>query len=411
MRDRLHILTMVAVVVVAQLIGLVSGAAAQDNAASPDAQASPEAFEPPQFVLFPVGDHENLWFEVTANAGESVELRVGIQNTGSSPVALRTYAANAFNPPNGGFAAGTEDEGPAEATLWIAYPATTFELQPGSTREIDFVLSVPHGTVPGEYVTGLVVETADTWEIPGSENLRQIIRNTVSVEITVPGDMTSGFELGDPVLTATGSHLLLDIPITNTGTARVRPHGEVVLTTMDGDPVATSPMEMGSVYGGQTTSIVIVLPEHVPTGEYLVSVDLEDEATGETASMSDVPVRLDQADTEEAVTFTVESVSITPNADPIQFANVQATISNNGQAIPTATVMLNVQRDGEEVESYPLAQNQALPQGSTEFTDRYIPIDGWEPGSYTFEFVISAVSGGTETILATIEVENEIVVP
>lgn len=92
----------------------------------------------------------------------------------------------------------------------------------------------------------------------------------------------------------------------------------------------------------------------------------------------------------------------------MQYADVAATITNNGQPIPTANVLLNVQRDGEDVESYPLAQNQALPQGSTDFTQRYIPVDGWQPGTYTFQLVIAAVSGETETILATVDVEDEI---
>jgi hypothetical protein len=225
--------------------------------------------------------------------------------------------------------------------------------------------------------------------------------------------MTSGFELGPPEFSAVGTQRVLDIPITNTGTARVRPRGAIVVTTPEGDEVATSPVEMGSVYGGNTTSIRIILPEQLPLGEYLVSVTLRDEATGATAAIDEAPITLAEAEAAEAPTFVVDPVSITANADPVQFANVSATITNNGQTIPTASVTLNVQRNGEDVESYPLAQNQALPQGSTDFTQRYIPIDGWQQGTYTFQLVVASVNtgDGTETILATIDVPDEIVVP
>ena len=44
-------------------------------------------------------------------------------------------------------------------------------------------------------------------------------------------------------------------------------------------------------------------------------------------------------------------------------------------------------------------------------TQQYVPIDGWQAGTYTFQLVIVAVSDGTETVLATIDVTGEIVVP
>jgi hypothetical protein len=170
---------------------------------------------------------------------------------------------------------------------------------------------------------------------------------------------------------------------------------------------------MGWVYGGNTTSIRIGLPEQVPTGDYFVSLDLTDEGTGASDSIENAPITLTEPEVvvEEEPPFVIEAASVTPNGDPVQYADVVATITNNGPAIPTANVTLNVMRDGEDVESYPLAENQALPQGTTDFSQRYIPVDGWKKGTYTFELVISAVSGDTETVLATVEIPDQITVP
>lgn len=392
------------------ILACAMGAGAAIGAAARESEASPPPTELPRFSISALGDYDDQWFEVTIEAGETANLTAAIRNAGDVEATLRTFAANAVNPPNGGFAAATEDDEPAGATRWLDYPEETFDSQPGDERDVDFTVSVPSGTPPGEYVAALVVQTAEPIGIPGTETFNQIIRGTISVEITVPGDMTSGFDLGAPVVSPAADWWTLDVPITNTGTARIRPHGELVVTTAGGEVVSTTDVEMGSVYGGNTSSVRIGLPGQLPFGDYLVSLDLTDEATVTSASLDAAPITLAEPDVVEEPVFVVDQASVTPNGDPVQYADVAATITNNGADIPTANVTLVVQRNGESVESYPLAQNQALPQGSTDFTQRYIPVDGWLEGAYTFELVISAVSGGTETVLITIEIADEIIV-
>jgi hypothetical protein len=185
----------------------------------------------------------------------------------------------------------------------------------------------------------------------------------------------------------------------------------LTVTTADGEDVSTTDIEMGSFYGGNTTVVRVSLPGQLPLGEYILSLDLTDEPTGASASLDDVTLALTEPVAEEPQTFVVEQASVTPSGEPIQYADVAATITNNGDVIPTANVTLNVMRDGESIESYSLAQNQALPTGTSEFGQRYIPVDGWESGTWTFELVISAVNGGTETVLATVEIKDEITVP
>lgn len=397
--------------VMAMLAGVI-GPGAGIGVAAQAPETDPSSTELPRFTISAIGNHDDEWFEVTLAAGKPVNLTAGIRNVGNVETTLRTYAANAINPPNGGFAAATEDEAPVGATRWLDYPGKTFETRPGDEPTIDFTVSVPPDAPPGEYVAALVVQTAEPIGIPGAETFDQIIRSTISVEITVPGEPTSGFELGEPVISPSGDQWAIDVPITNTGTARIRPRGDLVVTTAGGEAVSTTAVEMGSVYGGNTTTVRVGLPGQLPLGDYLVSLDLTDEATGASASLDDAPVTLAEPEVADAPPlFTVDAASVAPNGDPVRHADVAATITNNGADIPTANVTLNVQRDGAEVESYPLAQNQALPQGSNDFSQRYIPVDGWAAGAYTFQLVISAVSGDTETILATIVIEDEIVVP
>lgn len=397
---------------IAALIALVTLAAtASPGAAAQTPVASPEPAEAPKFAIGPADASDTPWFDITVEPGGSVTLTASIGNYGEAPVTLRTYATNAINPPNGGFEAATEDDTPAGPTRWTDYAADTLTIAPGRAVERAFTVSVPADTAPGEYVIALVAQTADPLAIPGTEALRQIIRSTMSIEIAVPGEMTAGFALGQPAAAPAGDQWLIDVPITNAGTARVRPRGELVVATPGGEVVATADIEMGSVYGGNSTVVRAFLPGQLPLGDYRVSLGLTDEATGATAAIADAPVTLVEPEVEEPELFTVDQASVTPSGNPVVYADVSATITNNGTTIPTATITLHVFRDGEAVERYPLAQNQALPAGTTEFTQRYIPMDDWQPGTWTFELVIASVNDGTETVLATVPIADEIVVP
>lgn len=405
MRALLRSSITIAMLACALASGSAFGAAAQELETDPTTEL-------PRFSITALGDYDDQWFEITLEAGQTAHLAAGIRNVGDVNATLRTYAANAINPPNGGFAAATEQDAPAGATRWLDYPGETFDTQPGDARDVAFTVTVPPEAPPGEYVAALVVQTAEPISIPGAETFDQIIRSTISVEITVPGEMTSAFHLGEPLVSRVGDQWALDVPIANTGSTRIRPHGDLVVTTANGELVSTTAVDMGSVYGGAITSVRVGLPGQLPLGDYLVLLRLSDEATGASAALDGAPVTIAEPEAVEAPpVFVVDQAAVTPNGDPVQYADVAATITNNGADIPTANVTLIVRRDGEDVESYSLARNQALPQASSDVRQRYIPVDGWLKGSYTFQLVISAVSGDTETILATIDIEGEIVIP
>ncbi len=403
------------------IFGFASAVSAQGPASTPRTLAGESAtsgtatpFVAPKFTIGPVGKYKNNWFEVTADPGSRLELTAGIKNYGAAPVTLSTFATNAINPANGGFTAGEADDKLTGPTLWLDYSDQLITLSPNEEHDLRFSVSVPADTPPGLYVTALVAQTSESLEIPGTKILRQYIRSAVSVEITVPGRMTSGFSLGAPTFYRTGSLVQLDVPIKNTGTARLRPEGTLTITTPDGQKVATSPIKMGSIYRGYETTVRASLPSQTPDGTYLITLGLKDSATGKTASIKDVQTTLaEPTKAAEPPPFVVDSISVNSNGHPVQYADVAATVTNNGQNIPTADVTLVVKRDGQEVEQYPLAQNQALPQGQTKIAQRYIPKDGWTSGTWTFQIVVSAVNvgSGTQTVLATVDAPGAIAIP
>ena len=185
----------------------------------------------------------------------------------------------------------------------------------------------------------------------------------------------------------------------------------MTLTAPSGEVALSSNLELGSIYSGLSTSIEILVPDQLPDGEYSLEIALHDQGSDANASITDGEVTLSSLKDRTGVSVVESSVS--PNSEEVVFANVDIALDNGGQQIPASNVMLEVMRDGELVEEYPLATNQVLLSGENHYTDRYIPAEMWESGTYTFNLVVSAVdpTGGQETILLDEELDATIEVP
>lgn len=362
----------------------------------------------PKFALLPLGDHPDGYFkDIEVSPGQTAELAVAIDNGSTMPLSLRTYKVNALSAINGGYESGEPNDDPIGATAWIDYPTYETDVAPGSQEIVHFRVAVPQDTEPGQYVSGLVVETSDPFPIPGTDVLDQHISYAISVGILVPGKLNRSFELGAPKVT----DRYLDVPVSNTGNFLVRPSGDISLMTVDGDPVVSSPIQMGSIYGGLSTHIRVILPEQLVAGDYSVSLSLTDEASGISREVRDAQVTIEEPADPKGISLVAASVR--PNAEEIVFANVDIALNNGGQPLPAANVNLDVMRDGEQVDSFPLATNQVLLSGENQFVTRYLPADMWQSGEYTFSIKVSAVdpNGGQETILLDEELDATIVVP
>src|SRR5690606_9446265 len=125
-------------------------------------------------------------------------------------------------------------------------PADTYELTAGDGRQIDFTVTVPEDAAPGNYVSVLVVQTAEAVPVAGTELLEQVLQKAVAIDITVPGEVTPAFSLGEPAYEERGSLPHLIVPLENSGDVRLRPTGTMTLTDDAGNPVLNAEIEMGS---------------------------------------------------------------------------------------------------------------------------------------------------------------------
>lgn len=364
------------------------------------AQSSPEATSAansgPQFMLRPADGEDGSYFTLEAEPGSTHTLTAVLGNVDDEPLTLRTYAGDGFTLVNGGFGVREEADSGDGISSWLDYRAATLELGPGEGIERSFSVTVPEDTEPGQYIAGLVLQTAEPIAVEGSAMFNQIIRKSVAVFITVPGEMTPSFELGTPAIDGNLAGQRVVVPVINTGDVLVKPAGELVLTDASGMAAFTQPFTMGSVYAGMETTLEVPLPAALPEGDYTVTATFSDAETGVSASVPDTAVALSRdVETDAPLEITSAEVTPIPGADEVQFAAVSVTIENRETAIEGVQVILSVARDGEPVEDFPLASSVTLQQGETVVEQRYIPLDGWAPGEWTFTVTLKSVDPQT----------------
>lgn len=361
-----------------------------------------------RFGLLPSGENAGSYFNIAGlNPGESITLEALLVNVGNVSVRLRAYSTNAYSGVNGGFLAGDAGEEPRGSAAWVDFPAFELELAPGTETIVPFTVTVPEQTDPGQYISALIVETVDSFEIPGSEMFDQRIRFATTVVVLVPGELYHSFELSNPVW----DRGYLAVPVQNTGNFLVKPEGEVVMRNSAGATILTAPIKMGSVYATLGTGLYVDLPDQLPSGEYRIDLTLTDPESGAVAKLENVLFTVPEP--EDPTGLFLRDHDVVPNSQDIVFATVTLTVENGGAQLPAADVLLEVSHDGTVVEEYPLARNQVLVRGENTLSTRYIPSENWQTGNYTFRVKVFSVDPNSDKQVELLNqpLDVELIVP
>jgi hypothetical protein len=374
-------------------------------ASAQDATPTPGTDSGPRFIIRPADGADGDYFTLKADAGTTNTLKVVLGNADDEDLELRTFVNDAAPMTNGGFSIADETVPATGVATWIDYPAETLTFKPGEGIERSFTVTIPADAKPGQYIAGLALQTAKPLEVEGTSMFNQIIRKTIAVFIIVPGPETPEFTLGDAQLLTDGAVPRIDIPVTNSGNVLVKPEGELTLTDASGKDVVKAPIAMGSVYAGTTAPLSVGLTTALPDGDYTLSVDLEDKTTGAKASIADATIAFSAAAQAPAQFVIDGTVELSPDTTNPAFANVDVTITNQGDPVGKAELLLEVKKDGELVETFSLAASLALPQGETTVSQRYIPPTGWESGEWTFSLQLNVIDESTDaaTTVATLD--------
>lgn len=256
----------------AVLWGPISGATAADD-----------GNQQVNLSLKPV-DQKGSFFNLTMNPGQSRQLKVELGNHGAAAIAARTYAADGYTLTNGGFGTKDRDSTPTGATAWLTYPTEVLQLPPGQATVRTFTLTVPAGTAPGDYISGLVLENDAPIQGSGSVALNQILRQVIAVSIHVSGPLQPALSLGTASHKATGENSVVAVQIKNTGTTNLKPAGNLRIQDHDGKTVSEAAVTLDSIFARTDTQSETTLNGKLQPGSYTVSVSLTDPATKTSTS-------------------------------------------------------------------------------------------------------------------------------
>ena len=237
------------------------------------------------------------------------------------------------DPPKWWTNSGNPGEDKTGATAWFDYSTEIYTIEPGKGLERTFTVTVPKDTKPGQYIAALSFETADPLTIPDAPNLKQTLRQTIAFAITVPGTVTPAFEIKDVHVIADPNWTGIEATISNTGNVLVEPSGTISISDLKGTPLGSFEVTLGKYYAFKDGLIQLGLGNLTPNGEYLVTIDLHDQATGANAVIENQKIQVTtsaQIAAAEAppVVFSEAVGELKPSADKPQFLNVTATLSN-----------------------------------------------------------------------------------
>lgn len=374
---------------------------------TPDASPAAEVEETSRAITFyPEDTGEGTFITVELNPGDSTEVNVILGNSGNIEQTLRTYVIPALSGNNGGFILADYGTDADEVTSWVDYPEEGYTLQPTEGLIVPVEISVPADVTPGEYVTGLAAEQAESFEIPGTDMMRQRVRWSIPILIVVPGEREPAFELGDAELEWYGQGIYATIQIANTGNVTVRPEGEIRLLNAEGTVIGVSQVAMDSVYTG-TETVFLSGWDNVPPAEtYSIEVALiaEDGTVEVQQSFNGIaPLEEGESATEEREPLEFTQAELTPltRDNPPSMLMFEGTISNSGEPVENARVSIVTYQDGVEVDRYPIMQAVTIQIGETPVEARYSLPGGFTDGAYTFEVTVELGSGSTQTVIVT----------
>ena len=267
---------------------LLAASAVLSSTAVPVLGADPAA----KLGLKPVGVR-GAFFDLHLAAGETKKLAVELGNYGTAPVTAFTFASDAYSMIDGGMAVRLKDQPTSGTTGWLDYAAGTVTLEAGATTARSFSVTVPADAMPGDHITGLVVQSDAAIGGSGEVAFNQVVRQVVAVAINVGGPAAPGLALPSATLRTTPAGLVwLDFGVDNTGRRNLRLSGEYAIHDAAGSELARKAVSMSTVFAGDSTTLAIPFAVRLSPGRYLATLCLADPAFGLRVCSAALPLEV-----------------------------------------------------------------------------------------------------------------------
>lgn len=184
--------------------------------------------------------NESDFFHLSLRPGESIEATAIVSNDTTSAVTLPTYPVDAVSDPTGAFAMADEDVARVGVGAWVELELEEVVVPAGSEVPVEFRLTVPADTPPGDYAGALIIQSppvpGETTTVDGiAVRLDVIRRQGVRIYLDVEGTALTSLASGPLDWREDGGAVTFTLGLHNTGNTVLHPDATVRLDGWIGD--------------------------------------------------------------------------------------------------------------------------------------------------------------------------------
>ena len=176
----------------------------------------------------PAIQYSESWFIYNLDLGESKDDALLLFNTGEETKTVKLYPVDSIPSNQGNFALEAQDAPRDGIGAWIKLAETLVTLEPGESREIPFVITIPKDADVGEHSGGIIIQKAAPGQAEGEAAASVVTRVGIRVYQTVPGEIIKEIEISDFSLELTKPQ-------------DQKPYYDIVLTAKNKGNVSLSP--------------------------------------------------------------------------------------------------------------------------------------------------------------------------
>lgn len=196
-------------------------------------------------------------FEISGNPGNTITNTVRLENMKTTAVRLAVDKRNFTAIGEEGAVGLTEDENTFSLASWITVDPADVVIPPKSTRTFTFSIKVPLNAEPGGHFGSLIFRTVPENTLTGSgASVAQEIGSLILLRLSGPTTedaktesfktTKSFYEFGP---------ITFEARVKNLGNVHLKPSGNITITNLLGQKVATVPLEPKNVLPGAIRKI------------------------------------------------------------------------------------------------------------------------------------------------------------
>lgn len=222
----------------------------------------------------------NFTYDVV-EPGSVISDAMTVVNTGTEPLPLTVYAADAFTASTGEIDVLVDGQPSQGAGTWVSVATTSLSLAPGESAEVPFTVTVPADARPGDHAAGIVTSLTST---DASSTLSVDRRLGTRINLRVAGELTPAVSVSGVSTRYEASwnpfdsgRLVVEYALANTGNTRLTGTETVATAGLVG--TRTPPVQLTEVLPGSTVEIAREVPAF-SLGWVSGSVDIAPESVG-----------------------------------------------------------------------------------------------------------------------------------